>query len=107
MTANDLDLLARYTRDQSEEAFAEIVRRHVDLVYSAALRTVRSPELAEEAVQSAFTDLARAADKLTANTVVAAWLYEVTRRKAVDIVRREARRQLREQIATEMHAMNA
>jgi hypothetical protein len=34
-------------------------------------------------------------------------LYEVTRRKAVDIVRREARRQSREQIATEIHAMNA
>src|SRR5215831_1179338 len=107
MTENDFELLARYSRKRDEDAFAEIVRRHVDLVYSAALRTVHSREMAEEAVQSAFMDLARTAEKLASNTIVAAWLYEVTRRKAIDIVRREARRQLREQIATEMHAMNA
>src|SRR5436190_19932310 len=107
MSENDLELLARYSRDGSEDAFAEVVRRHVDVVYSAALRTVRSRELAEEAAQAAFTDLARGAEKLAPDTIVAAWLYEVTRRKAVDIVRREARRQLREQLATEMHVMNA
>ena len=48
MTDTDLDLLARYTRQHAEDAFAEIVRRHLDLVFSAALRQVRSPQLAEE-----------------------------------------------------------
>ena len=107
MSDTDLQLLARYTCDHAEEAFAEIVRRHVNLVYSAALRQVRSPQLAEEIGQSAFTDLARNAGKLKPGTVVTAWLYQVTRRTAIDVVRREARRQLREQIATEMNAMNA
>src|ERR1051326_9114056 len=107
MTDNDLELLARYARTHNEDAFGEIVRRHLDLVYSAAFRAVRSRELAEEAAQSAFTDLARAADKLAPDTILAAWLYQVARRKAIDIVRREARRPLREQIATETHVMNA
>jgi len=107
MSEADLELLARYTRQNAEDAFAEIVRRHVDLVYSAALRQVRSPQLAEEIVQSAFLKLARHARELAPNTVVAAWLYEVTRRAAIDVVRREARRQLREQIACEMNSMNA
>src|SRR5438477_4290948 len=107
MSDTDLQLLAKYARQQAEDAFAELVRRHLDLVYSAALRQVRSPQLAEEIAQSVFTDLARNADSFAANTVLPAWLYQVTRRTATDAVRREARRQLREQIATEMNAVNA
>src|SRR3990170_1965940 len=107
MSDTDLQLLARYTRDRAEDAFAELVRRHLTLVFSAALRQVRSPQLAEEVAQSAFTDLARSAHRLAPDTVLTAWLYQVTRRTAIDFVRREARRQLREQIATEMNAMNA
>ena len=104
---SDLELLQNYADRNSEEAFAELVRRHVNLVYSAALRQVRSPQLAEEVAQSVFTDLARNAGKLKPDTVLTAWLYQVTRRTAVDVVRKESRRQLREQIATEMNAMNA
>jgi RNA polymerase sigma factor (sigma-70 family) len=98
-------------RDNSQNAFGEIVRRHLDLVYSAALRQVRSPQLAEEIAQSVFSDLARHADKLNWATggppVLTAWLYAVTRRTAIDAIRKESRRQLREQIAVEMNRMNA
>jgi RNA polymerase sigma factor (sigma-70 family) len=107
MTDTDLDLLARYTRQHAEDAFAEIVRRHLDLVFSAALRQVRSPQLAEEVAQSVFTDLARQAHRLAPGTVLTAWLYQVARRTAIDVVRREARRQIREQTACELTAMNA
>ena len=106
-TASDRQLLDRYTSRHAEDAFAEIVRRHLALVHSAALRQVRSPQLAEEVAQSVFTDLARQAQRLAPDTVLTAWLYQVTRRTAIDVVRREASRQLREQIATEMNAMNA
>jgi RNA polymerase sigma factor (sigma-70 family) len=107
MSDTDLQLLARYTRHHVEDAFAEVVRRHLDLVHSAALRQVRSPQLAEEVAQSVFADLARNAHRLTPDTILTAWLYQVTRRTAIDVVRREARRQLREQIATEMNTLNA
>src|SRR3954469_10208271 len=107
MKETDLELLARYTGQHAEEAFAEVVRRHVDLVHSAALRQVRSPHLAEEVVQSTFIKLASHAHRLKSGTIVTAWLYQVTRREAIDVVRREARRQLREQIATEMNSINA
>ena len=56
---SDFDLLERYARENSQDAFAEIVRRHVDLIYSAALRQVRSPQLAEEIAQSAFAAMSR------------------------------------------------
>src|ERR1022692_1387590 len=107
MSDTDLELLARYTRQHAEDAFAELVRRHVNLVHSAALRQVRSPQLAEEVSQSTFVKLARRASEFAPNTILSAWLYQVTRREAIDVVRREARRKLREQIVTEMNAMNA
>src|SRR5258706_15538668 len=99
MGDTDMELLARYTRQHAEDAFAEIVRRHLGLVYSAALRQVRSPQLAEEVTQSAFIDLAHSAARLKPDTILTAWLYQVTRRTAIDVVRSEARRQFREQIA--------
>jgi RNA polymerase sigma factor (sigma-70 family) len=104
---SDLELLQNYARNKSEESFAALVNRHLNLVYSAAFRQVRSPQLAEEVAQSAFTDLARNAQRLAPDTILTAWLYQVTRRTAIDVVRREARRQLREQVASEMNAMNA
>src|SRR5437867_6832472 len=103
---SDLELLHEYARQGSEEAFAALVHRHLDLVYSAALRQVRSPQLAEEVAQSVFTDLSRNAARLKSDTVLTAWLYQVTRRTAIDVVRGEARRQLREQLAVELTDMN-
>jgi len=103
----DLDLLRQFADDHSQAAFTALVKRHVNLVYSAALRQVRSPHLAEEVAQSVFADLAREATRLKPDTILTAWLYSVARRTAVDAVRREARRQWREHIAWEMNAMNA
>src|SRR3954469_15538166 len=85
----------------------DLLQRHLGLVYCAALRQVRSPQLAEEVAQSVFIDLARTSARLKPDTILTAWLYEVTRRTAINVVRGEARRQLREQIALEMNAMNA
>ena len=107
MPTNDFELLKQYANQGSDDAFAALVRRHLDLVYSAALRQVRSPQLAEEVTQSVFTDLARSSGRLNAETVLTAWLYQVARRTAVDVVRRESRRQLREQLAVELADMNA
>jgi RNA polymerase sigma factor (sigma-70 family) len=107
MSDTDLDLLRQFTRDRSQDAFTTLVKRHVNLVHSAALRQVRSPQLAEEVAQSVFADLARHAAELKPGTVLTAWLYQVTRWTAIDVVRKESRRQLREQIAVEMTNMNA
>ncbi len=104
---SDLDLLEKFARENSQDAFGEIVRRHLDLVYAAALRQVRSPQLAEEIAQSVFADLARAAAKLRPDTLLTAWLYAVTRRTAIDVIRKESRRQSHEQIVAERNNMNA
>jgi len=107
MDTDDRNLLRQYAEKHSQEAFAALVSRHVNLVYSVALRLVRSPQLAEEVSQSVFTDLARQAPRLAADTILTAWLYQVARRTAIDVIRHESRRQLREQVAYELTAMNA
>ena len=42
---SDLELLQNYARNKSEESFTALVKRHLNLVYSAGLRQVRSPHL--------------------------------------------------------------
>jgi len=101
------ELLRRYLQEGAQDAFGEVVRRHVDLVYSAARRQVQSAQLAEEVAQSVFVDLARNARRLRPDQPLGAWLYVVTRRTAIDVIRRESRRKAREQIAMEIAAMNS
>ena len=105
MNPSDHDLLRQYAQAGFEVAFTELVRRHLNLVYSAAHRQVRSPQLAEEVAQSVFVDLARNAAKLPLNTPLVAWLHVVTRRTAIDVIRRESRRQARERQVVEIADM--
>ena len=105
MNMTDGELLRHYVRDKSETAFSELVGRHINLVYSAALRQVnQDAHLAEDITQSVFTDLARKAARLLSHTSLTGWLYTSTRYVAANIRRTERRRTIREQ---EAHAMNA
>lgn len=97
--ANDIELLRDYDQNGAEEAFAELVRRHIPLVYSAALRHVGTPAHADEITQAVFILLAHKVGKLGANTILEGWLYETTRFTALSFLRGERRRQLREQEA--------
>jgi len=102
---SDAQLLRAYAERGAEAAFAEIVARHTDLVYSAALRQVYSPDLARDVTQSVFTDLARKARevswKLTPEASLIGWLYRGTRFAARDLYRNETRRTQRERQAME------
>ena len=94
-----MDLLRDYAARQSEQAFATLVARHVNLVHSAALRQVRDPELAGEITQTVFIILARKAAALSPKTILSGWLYRTAQFAAKAAQKRERRRQLREQEA--------
>jgi RNA polymerase sigma factor (sigma-70 family) len=99
MTNDDMALVREYAASQSERAFTELVGRHLDLVYSAALRQVGDAHLAKDVAQSVFIILARKAATLGERTILPAWLYRTTRHAAADALKARRRRQQREQEA--------
>ena len=94
---SDVQLLRDYAEHGSEAAFREIVTRHTDFVYSAALRQVESADLAADIAQKVFVDLARkagsVAERLAVDSSLAGWLHRGTRYAALNHLR-DARRRL-------------
>jgi RNA polymerase sigma factor (sigma-70 family) len=103
----DQQLLRDYSGQRSEAAFAELVRRHVDLVYSAALRMVRDAHLAEDVTQAVFFALAQNARQLTDRSVLSGWLHRTAQNLAAKAVRSDVRRRAREQEAAAMNELFA
>src|SRR6266478_6210950 len=99
MTTDDMELVRQYIAAQSESAFATLVSRHTNLVYSAALRRVGNPQLAEEVTQAVFIILARKAGSLNEKTILPGWLYRTACYVSGHALKQERRRQLREQEA--------
>jgi RNA polymerase sigma factor (sigma-70 family) len=100
---SDQNLVREFAESNAESAFGELVRRHIDLVYSTALRGVAGDKhLAEDIAQSVFIDLARKARILSARHGLTGWLYKSTCFAAAKAVRSERRRQTREREAYAM-----
>jgi len=105
-TTSDLDLLGQYAQRGSQEAFAELVRRHVDLVYAAARRQLRDASRAEDVTQGVFIKLAAKARTLSSErrVVLAGWLLNTTRFEVADLRKAETRRRKHERVAAGMAA---
>jgi RNA polymerase sigma factor (sigma-70 family) len=104
--ANDMDLVREFARHNSEAAFTELVRRHVNLVYSVARRCTGNDGDAQDVTQAVFIILARKAAGLREKTLLTGWLYETTRFTAARLLRTNARRHVREQEAYMQSTLN-
>ena len=94
-----MELLRQYADRNSDEAFAALVARHVNLVYAAALRKTGNADAAGEITQAVFIILAQKAGRLSQRTILSGWLYQTTRLTAANFLRTEIRRVRREQEA--------
>src|SRR5215472_1321568 len=103
---DDITLLRKFVEKHSEFAFAQLVRRQIDLVYSTALRETRNPQAAEDITQAVFVILSRKARSLLRLTTLTGWLYQAARLTASNYLRTEARRARREQEAYMQSLMN-
>jgi RNA polymerase sigma factor (sigma-70 family) len=103
---DDTTLLREYAGRNSEEAFTALVSRHVNLVYSVALRQVRDPHLAEEITQAVFIILARKAKSLGPKTILPGWLCRTARYVSANALTMQQRRQRREQEAYMQSTLN-
>ena len=103
---DDMALVREYARNRSETAFGALVSRHLNLVYSVALREVRDPHLAEEVTQAAFIILSRKAGALGPRTILSGWLCRTARYVSAEVLRSQRRRQKREQEAYMQSLLN-
>jgi RNA polymerase sigma factor (sigma-70 family) len=99
---DDHQLLREYVERQSEMAFAELVARHINLVYSTALRVVQNTASARDVAQSVFIQLARKAPTIRSGHALPGWLYRVARCQAANAVRNDRIRREREMEAMTM-----
>lgn len=101
----DQELLRDFVARRSEPAFGKLVSRHVDLVYSAALRMVCDGHLAQDVTQGVFIALAQNARQLADRPVLSGWLHRTAQNIAANTVRSEVRRHTREQEAAAMNEL--
>lgn len=100
MEHTDQVLLARYRQLGDDDALQELIRRHLDMVYSAALRLLRDRHLAEDVTQAVFIIFAQKAASLSPAIVLAGWFHRTTRYAALNAMRSKSRRERHEQLAS-------
>ena len=96
---DDNVLLRQFAESESNEAFAGLVTRHINLVYSVALRQTGNAHNAEEITQAVFIILAKKAAQLRHDRALSSWLFQTTRLTANNFIRSESRRHRREEEA--------
>src|SRR5580693_700010 len=106
MMNDDMALVRDYAANQSEQAFEMLVERHVNLVYSTAVRQVRDPHLAEEVTQAVFIIFARKAGTFGSDTIIPSWLHRTAGFAAADALKIQRRRAEREKEAFMQSTLN-
>src|SRR5690242_8147037 len=102
MQKDDTQLLFEFAHSGAQNAFAELVRRHIDMVYGAARRQTRDADLAEDVTQTVFILLAKKAYKVRNGAVLPAWLLSCTRYAAANARTAAVRRRHHENEAAAM-----
>lgn len=87
----DPDLVAAHVAGDPE-AFAELFRRHRDVLWAVALRTTGNPEDAADALQDAMLSALRSAATFRGRSAVRTWLYRIVVNACLDRLRRSAAR---------------
>ncbi|MBB5905714.1 RNA polymerase sigma factor SigM [Actinoalloteichus hymeniacidonis] len=89
--SSDADLIAAHASGDPY-AFTELVRRHRDRLWAVALRTMRDPEEAADALQDALISAFRAAASFRAESKVTTWLHRIVVNACLDRIRRKQSR---------------
>lgn len=103
---DDHQLLSAYVTERSEAAFAQLVERHRDWVYSTCLRRLANAHQAEDAAQAVFIALAQKGPTLLRHAHLAGWLYQAARFVCSSVKKMEQRRSRHEAEVARMTALS-
>jgi RNA polymerase sigma factor (sigma-70 family) len=101
---SDGELLRRFSAQNDQQAFTELVQRHGTLVFNVCKRILGQRQEAEDATQAVFLTLAHKASSLQNRATAATWLYQVAWHVAM---RARASAKVREEKEKEAATMNA
>jgi RNA polymerase sigma-70 factor (ECF subfamily) len=88
---SDADLLAAHAVGDPH-AFSVLIKRHRARLWAVALRTLRDPEEAADALQEAFISAHRRADSFRAESQISTWLHRIVVNACLDRIRRRQAR---------------
>jgi RNA polymerase sigma factor (sigma-70 family) len=103
---SDAQLLRDFATSRDQRAFAELVARHQDMVFSTALRRTGRADLAADIAQQVFLALAQKAAWLSTRPSAGGWLYKATLLETIRRQRDESRRHSRERRYAEEEMKN-
>ncbi len=104
MMMDDSQLITSYAHNRAAGAFEQLVERHIDFVYAAALRQTGDTHIAQDITQAVFLLFSERAGRLKPGTLVKGWLFNATRYVVANARRAEARRKIHEREAAAMRS---
>jgi RNA polymerase sigma-70 factor, ECF subfamily len=88
MTTNDEHILIEAINNGDTRAYAQLVDRYKDLVYTLALRMLKHKEEAEEVAQDTFIKVFKSLDKFKGDSKFSTWIYRVAYNTCLDNIKR-------------------
>ena len=88
MTTNDEQQLIESIKDGDTNAYANLVNRYKDLVYTLAIRMLKQREEAEEVAQDTFVKVFKSLDKFKGDSKFSTWIYKITYNTCLDRIKK-------------------
>lgn len=88
MTTNDDQILIDAIQNGDTKAYAQLVNRYKDLVYTLAIRMLKHKEEAEEVAQDTFIKIFRSLGKFKGDSKFSTWIYKVTYNTCLDCIKK-------------------
>ena len=88
MTTNDENILIEAILNGDTRAYAELVDRYKDLVYTLALRMLKHKEEAEEVAQDTFIKVFKSLNKFKGDSKFSTWIYRVAYNTCLDTIKK-------------------
>jgi len=92
----DEKLASLYVNNKDDYAFNELVSRYGDKIFRLAMRITKSPQIAEEVLQSVFVKLVEKLGMFRGESKLSTWIFSITTNECFRYIRNRNKNNLRE-----------